>query len=1180
MGHSDQFVHLHVHTEYSMLDGAAKLPELFAETKRMGMPAIAMTDHGNVFGAYDFHRQATEAGIKPIIGMEGYYTPGSRFDRQPFDFGDSMIDEPGDGGSNRGKSAFCHMTMLATSTLGMHNLFRISSLASLEGQYRKPRFDRDLLERYGEGLIATTGCPSGEVNMWLRAGKYDKALAAAADFRDIFGRDNFYVELMEHGLEIERATRRDLLRIAQELALPLLATNDLHYTHQHEAGSHDALLCIQTGAKLSETKRLRFNGDGYYLKSPSEMRALFAEYPQACDNTLVVAEKCSAVQFTEGADLMPRFDVPDGESQESWLVKEVEAGLHRRYPNGITDQARARADYELGVICEMGFPAYFLVVADFIRFAREGGIRVGPGRGSAAGSIVAYALWITDLDPLVHGLLFERFLNPERVSMPDIDIDFDERRRGEVIRYVSDKYGEDRVAQIVTYGTIKAKAAIKDACRVMDKPFAVGEQLTKLMPAPVMGKDMSLAAVFDPADPRYREAADFRKRCEEDADAKEIVDQARGLEGLKRQWGVHAAGVLIGSQPLIDLIPIMRREADGAVITQFDYPTCETLGLLKMDFLGLRNLTILDDAVNAISADDGPTLDLSTLDLTDTATYELLSAGDTLGVFQLDGGPMRALLRSLRPDSFVDIAAVLALYRPGPMGANAHNDYADRKNQRQVVGGIHPELEAPLAEILGETYGLIVFQEQVLAIAQQISGFTLGEADLLRRAMGKKKKAELDAQKDKFFSGGTANGYSEAAIKALWDILLPFSDYAFNKSHTAAYGLVSYWTAYLKANYPAAYMAALLTSMRDDKDRMAVYLGECRRMGITVLPPDVNSSAADFAPVDGDIRFGLGAIRNVGRNVVACIERARAESGVFTDFFDFLRKVDAAVCNKKVLESLIKGGAFDSLGHSRQGLLTVHAQAVDMVLDVKRAEAIGQFDLFADTLDENGSNAAMMDLPVPGADWDKRERLAFERDMLGLYVSDHPLLGLEHVLSAHAEDKIADIQTGQVEDGSFVTIAGLLSGLTLRTTRAGAPMASASLEDMGGAIDVMIFPQTYAKVSLDLANDAILTVRGRVDRREESPKIIVQEIGVPDITQAARGPVMVSLAAARCTPPVVARLREVLGTHPGTTEVRLRLLNGGRETVLRLDHGLRVSPTASLMGEIKALLGPASVALM
>ncbi|MGI8628268.1 MAG: DNA polymerase III subunit alpha [Geodermatophilaceae bacterium] len=1180
MGHSDQFVHLHVHTEYSMLDGAAKLPELFAETKRLGMPAIAMTDHGNMFGAYDFHRQATAVGIKPIIGMEGYYTPGSRFDRQPFDFGDSILEEPGDGGSNRGKSAFCHMTMLATSTVGMHNLFRISSVASLEGQYRKPRFDRDLLERYGTDLIATTGCPSGEVNMWLRAGKYDKALAAAADFRDIFGQDNFYVELMEHDLEIERATRKDLLRIADELTLPLLATNDLHYTHRADARSHDALLCIQTGAKLAETKRLRFHGDGFYLRSPAEMRALFTEHPEACDNTLVVAEKCAAVTFAEGVDLMPRFDVPEGESQESWLVKEVERGLHLRYPAGVSDQARKRAEYELGVICQMGFPAYFLVVADFIRFARDAGIRVGPGRGSAAGSIVAYALRITDLCPLEHELLFERFLNPDRVSMPDIDIDFDERRRGEVIRYVSDKYGEDRVAQIVTYGTIKAKAAIKDACRVMDKPFTLGEQLTKLMPAPVMGKDMSLSGVFDPADTRYREAADFRKRYEEDADAKEVVDQARGLEGLKRQWGVHAAGVLIGSQPLIDLIPIMRREADGAVITQFDYPTCETLGLLKMDFLGLRNLTILEDAVNAIAAAGGPTLDLSTLALDDKPTYELLSRGDTLGVFQLDGGPMRALLRSLRPDSFVDIAAVLALYRPGPMGANAHNDYADRKNKRQDVGAIHPELAEPLAEILDETYGLIVFQEQVLAIAQKISGYTLGEADLLRRAMSKKKKSELDARKISFYSGARANGYSEPAITALWDILLPFSDYAFNKSHTAGYGLVSYWTAYLKANYPAAYMSALLTSMRDDKDRMAVYLGECRRMGITVLPPDVNSSTADFAPIGGDIRFGLGAIRNVGRNVVASIERAREESGDFCDFFDFLRKVDAVVCNKKVLESLIKAGAFDSLGHSRQGLLTVHAQAVDMVLDVKRAEAVGQFDLFADVLDDDGSNAAMMDLPVPTADWDKRERLAFERDMLGLYVSDHPLLGLEHVLAAHAEVKIADIQTGQIEDGAFVTIAGLLSGLTLRTTRAGAPMASANLEDMGGAIDLMLFPQTYAKVSLDLANDAILTVRGRVDRREDTPKIIVQEISVPDVNQLPRGPVMVSMAATRCTPPIVARLREVLGTHPGTTEVRLRLLNGGRETVLRLDQGLRVSPNASLMGEIKALLGPASVALM
>src|SRR5918911_1074333 len=931
-----------------MLDGAANLPEVTKAAAEQGMPALAMTDHGNVFGAYDFYKQATAAGVKPIIGMEGYYTPGSRFDRAPFDFGDNLIDEDGEGGSSRGKAAYTHMTLLARTTEGMHNLFRISSLASLEGQYRKPRFDRDLLERYGTGLIATTGCPSGEVNMWLRAGKPDRAREAAADFQDIFGRENFYAEVMDHGLAIEKKTSPALLEIAKDLGMPLLGTNDLHYTHREDAEAHDALLCIQTGSRLNEPNRFKFNGDGYYLKSAAEMRALFpGELASACDNTLLIAEQCE-IKFTEGADLMPRFPLPPGEDETSWFIKEVERGLHKRYPGGIPDHVRKQADYETGIICQMGFPGYFLVVADFINWAKDNGIRVGPGRGSAAGSLAAYALGITDLDPMAHGLIFERFLNPERVSMPDVDIDFDDRRRGEVIQYVSQKYGEERVSQIVTYGTIKAKAAIKDAARVLDRPYSVGDELTKLMPPAVMGKDIPLSGIFDPAHPRYKEAAEFRTRYESDPGAQEVVDQARKLEGLKRQWGVHAAGVIIGRYPLIDSIPIMRREADGAIITQFDYPTCETLGLLKMDFLGLRNLTVIDDALRNIVANGKDPIDLDEIskDLTDQATYDLLARGDTLGVFQFDGGPMRSLLRLMRPDNFEDISAVGALYRPGPMGANSHTNYALRKNGQQEVTYLHPELAQALEPILGTTYGLIVYQEQVMAIAQQLAGYTLGKADLLRRAMGKKKREVLDAEYVGFEKGMLERGFSAQAIKALWDVLVPFSDYAFNKAHSAAYGLVSYWTAYLKANYPAEYMAAVLTSVKDDKDKMAIYLNECRRMKIQVLPPDVNESDATFTPVGSDIRFGLTAIRNVGANVVDKIVEARTEHGRYEHFNDFLDKVDALVCNKRTIESLIKAGAFDDLGHSRRGLMAVHEIAVEAVVSDKRQEAIGQDSLF------------------------------------------------------------------------------------------------------------------------------------------------------------------------------------------------------------------------------------------
>ncbi len=1179
MPDAENFVHLHVHTEYSMLDGAAKLPEVTKAAAEQGMPALAMTDHGNVFGAYDFYKQANANGVKPIIGMEGYYTPGSRFDRAPYDFG-AIADEDGEGASSKGKAAYTHMTLLARTTEGMHNLFRLSSLASLEGQYRKPRFDRDLLEQYGKGLIATTGCPSGEVNMWLRAGKVDRARQAAADFQDIFGRENFYAEVMDHGLSIEKQTKPALLEIAKELGIPLLATNDLHYTHREDAEAHDALLCIQTGARLNETNRFKFNGDGYYLKSAAEMRALFTEMPEACDNTLLVAEQCE-VGFTEGADLMPRFPLPEGEDETSWFIKEVERGLHKRWPGGIPDHVRKQADYEVGIITQMGFPGYFLVVADFINWAKDNGIRVGPGRGSAAGSLAAYAMGITDLDPLAHGLIFERFLNPERVSMPDVDIDFDERRRGEVIRYVSEKYGEERVSQIVTYGTIKAKAAIKDAGRVLDRPFSVGDELTKLLPPDVMGKGIPLTGVFDPAHPRYKEAAEFRARYESDPGAAEVVDQARKLEGLKRQWGVHAAGVIIGRYPLIDSVPIMRREADGAIITQFDYPTCETLGLLKMDFLGLRNLTVIDDALRNIEINGKPAIDLDELskDLTDPKTYELLAKGETLGVFQFDGGPMRSLLRLMRPDNFEDISAVGALYRPGPMGANSHTNYALRKNGQQEITPIHPELAEPLEEILGQTYGLIVYQEQVMAIAQKVAGYSLGKADLLRRAMGKKKKSVLDAEFVGFEAGMKANGFSAAAVKTLWDILVPFADYAFNKAHSAAYGLVSYWTAYLKANYPAEYMAGLLTSVGDDKDRRPVYLAECRRMGIKVLPPDVNESSWDFTAVGADIRFGLASVRNVGHNVVASIVKAREEKGAFRDFNDFMRKIDTVACNKKVIDSLAKAGAFDSLGHSRQAIAVKHSEAVDAAMSVKRREAEGQFDLFGD-MGGDDSGAGAFDVVLGTADWSKAERLVFERDMLGLYVSDHPLHGVEHVLTSHADTALAEILAGGVEDGANVTVAGILTAVSPRTNKQGAPWAIATIEDLEAGIEVLFFPKTWLEVQDKVARDQIVVVKGRISRRDDTPSIFGSEVMIPELTEGPRGPVLVSMPAARCTPPVVERLREVLGSHPGTTEVQLKLINGQRETVLRLDQRLSVRPSTALMGDIKALLGPTSVAIL
>ncbi len=1172
---SDSFVHLHVHTEYSMLDGAARLPEMFARTAELGMGAIAMTDHGNVFGAHDFYAKARAAGIKPIIGMEAYCTPNtSRFERKRVRWNNGGDDDVS------GSGAYTHMTLLAETTQGMHNLFRLSSRSSIEGFFYKPRADRELLAEHAEGLIGTTGCPSGEVQTWLRIGDYEKARAAAGDFQDIFGRDSFFLELMDHGLSIETRVRDGLLRLSADLGIPPVATNDSHYTRASDALAHEHLLCVSSGSTMADPKRFRFTGDSYYIKSPAEMRQLWGQtngLPEACDNTLLIAERCN-VEFDESANYMPRFPVPEGETEDTWFVKEVEKGLRYRYPDGISDAVRTQADFEIGVITSMGFPGYFLVVADFINWAKDHGIRVGPGRGSGAGSMAAYAMRITDLDPLEHGLIFERFLNPDRVSMPDFDIDFDERRRGEVIRYVSDKYGDDRVSMIVTYGTIKSKQAVKDSSRILGYPFAMGDRITKALPAAVMGKDVPLTELFEPSHKRYGEGGEFRALYDADPDVKKVVDTAIGIEGLKRQWGVHAAGVIMSSEPLQDVIPVMRREQDGAIITQFDYPTCERLGLIKMDFLGLRNLTILDDALVNIANNRQQKVVIEDLGLDDPATFALLSRGDTLGVFQLDGGPMRALLRSMRPDTFADISAVGALYRPGPMGADSHNKYARRKNGREELTPIHPELAEPLADILGETYGLIVYQEQVMAIAQRLAGYSLGQADLLRRAMGKKKKDELDKQFAAFSAGMTERGYSHEAITTLWDILLPFSDYAFNKAHSAAYGLVSYWTAYLKANYRCEYMAAVLTSVKDDKDKMAIYLNECRRMGIKVLPPDVNESEATFTPVGSDIRFGLSAVRNVGINVVDAIVAARREKGRFSDFADFMGKVSTLVCNKRVVESLVKAGAFDSLGHRRRALVAVHEAAVDQYADIKRNEAIGQDSLFGG-LDADVGGGFGVAIAVPDiADWDKQTLLGHEREMLGLYVSDHPLMGLEHVLGADSDCTIGQLLLDEERpDGSSVTVSGLVTSVQRKITKRGDAWAMVTLEDLEGGIDVLLFPSAYQLASTLLNEDAIITVRGRLSRSKDQPELHGQEVSVPDLRAeggGAAGPVVVSMPSTRCTMPVVEQLKEVLGTHPGVSEVRLRLMAKTSTTVLKLDDRLRVAAGPALYADLKALLGP------
>jgi DNA polymerase-3 subunit alpha len=1150
-----------------MLDGAARVDELVTEVANQGMPAIAITDHGNVFGAYEFNKKAIKAGVKPIIGIEAYVAPESRFEKKRVKWADGGEDDVSGGG------AYTHMTLLAENNQGLSNLFKLSSLASLEGYYYKPRMDRDLLSKYSTGIIATTGCPGGEIQTRLRMGAFKEAKQAASELRDIFGAENFYLEIMDHGIDIESRVKADLLKLGKELGLPLLATNDLHYTHHEDAASHEALLCVQSGSTLADPKRFKFDNNEFYLKSAKEMRALFSDIPEACDNTLLIAERCN-ITMRENENLLPQYSVPKGETEDSWLRKESNKGLASRLDGKIDVQYQERLDYELEVMIKMGFPGYFLVVSDLCSHARSVGIRVGPGRGSAAGSLVSYALGITALDPIKHGLLFERFLNPERISMPDIDLDFDERRRSEMIAYATQKYGEDRVAQIITYGTIKSKQALKDSTRVLGYPYAIGERLTKALPPSVMGKDISLAGVFDSKNDRYGEAGEFRTLYETDPDSKRIVDTARGLEGLKRQWGVHAAGVILSKEPLLDVIPIHRREADGAIITQFDMGACESIGLLKMDFLGLRNLSVLDDCLLNIKANKNIELDLSTLTLDDLKTYQLLGRGETLGVFQLDGGPMRALLRQMNPDSFEDISAVIALYRPGPMGVNAHNDYADRKNKRQEVVPIHPELTQALAEILGDTYGLIVYQEQVMAIAQKVAGFSLGRADLLRKAMGKKNKDILDKEYVNFEKGMTDNGFSKSAIDKLWETLIPFSDYAFNRAHSAGYGMVSYWTAYLKANYPTEYMAALLTSVRDDKDKSALYLNECRRMGIKVLPPDVNESQSDYTPLGNDIRFGLTAIRNVGENVVASIVANRAVSGRYESFGDFLTKVDGNVCNKKTIESLIKGGAFDSLNHPRKGLTLIYLEAIDSVMEAKRAESIGQFDLFGGSPGSGEAAVTGVEIDIPNQEWDKALLLSYEREMLGLYVSDHPLLGVEHLLRSATDMPISQINDDSIGHEQIVTIGGLITQIQRKVSRRGDSWAIVTVEDLEGAIDVMFFANSYTQHSMNLMEDRIVIIRGRIDKREEQVKLMALDLSTPDISLAPSGPLIISMDTVRCTPPVVDRIKEILRSHPGKREVHLKLDDGRKSLVMKIGDDLRVTASPSLSADLKAILGP------
>jgi DNA polymerase-3 subunit alpha len=1204
------FVHLHTHTEYSMLDGAARIGDAVASAVADGQPALAITDHGNMYGVLDFYKECRDHDITPIIGTEAYMAGNSRFER-PVRRG--RIDDTG-GEGERGEKLYYHLTLLAETTEGYRNLIKLSSAAYLEGYYYKPRVDWELLEKHHTGLIATTGCLGGVVLQALLAEDVETARRLTGRLQDIFGRDNLFVELQDHGLEAQRKTNPALVEIARALCAPVVATNDSHYCRREDAVAHDALLCVQTGATIHDPKRFKFDGEEHYLKTAREMRHLFGELPEACDNTLWIAERAN-VELELGKPALPEFAVPSdfdcetyADSAAAYLRHLTFEGAVARYGSPVPSEVVDRLDFELGVISEMGFAAYFLVVWDLIRYARDAGIRVGPGRGSAAGCCVAYCLRIVDLDPIRYDLLFERFLNPGRKQMPDIDLDFDERRRGEVIKYVAERYGADHVAHIVTFSTIKARAAVRDGARVLGLPYALGDRIAKAMPPLVMGRDTPLKACLEKMDgfeDGYKAASDLREMYEQEPDAKLVIDVAKGLEGLRRQDGIHAAAVVISHEPLTEYLPVQRKPepgadpADSPIVTQYEMHGVEDLGLLKIDFLGLRNLSVIEMALDLIEQTTGSRPDIDAVALDDAKTLEMLRRGESIGVFQLEGAAMRTTLRALAPTSFDDVAALVALYRPGPMAANMHRDYPDLKNGRKAVSYLHPDME----QILGDTYGLMLYQESVMRVAQRFAGYTLEEADNLRKACGKKIRTLIAAEREKFIAGCEQQGYGELLGKQLFDIIEPFADYAFNKSHSYGYGLVAYQTAWLKAHYPVAYLASLLSSVKDDKDKTAVYLAECRTLGIEVRVPDVNASSSNFTTLSetaengssrGVVVFGLSAVRNVGEAIVEHIVREREANGPFVDFYDFCRRVDQSALNKRAIESLAKAGAFDSLGHPRKGLCLAFEGIVERALIRRREEEQGVSTLFSvlegasDGAGGPGDSPGSLDgtwVAIPDLEFDKTERLAFEKEMLGLYVSDHPLMGLEQALRKVTDVSIRDLLDSASVAGSsapvapseigVVTTGGVVTALSRRYTKRGELMATFVLEDLEAAIEVMVFPRTMQEYGGLLEQDAIVSLRSRLDLREDQPKLICMEIRRLELAPpGADAPVEVVLPLNKLTDSLVRQLRELVSEHPGTCPVHVRV----GEKVLKLPPQFNVDPRGGLVGALKELLGTAAVA--
>ncbi|MFY8239072.1 MAG: DNA polymerase III subunit alpha [Ilumatobacteraceae bacterium] len=1138
------FTHLHVHTEYSMLDGAARLDELVAKAVSDGQPALGITDHGNMYGVIEFYKECQKQGIKPILGTEAYMAHDHRTERIPRR---GRLDDNG-GTDEGGRKQYYHLTLLAENNKGYSNLIQLSSLAFLEGYHYKPRVDWELLEKYSSGLIATTGCLGGHVLQSLLNGDEKGALQKAGRLQEIFGKDNLFVELQDHGIADQLKTNPKLVEIARKIGAPLLATNDSHYVNQSDHEAHDALLCVQTGALMRDQDRFRFEGNEHYLKSAAEMRSVWKELPESCDNTLLIAERVN-VDITFGEYQLPDFPIPaEYDTAESYLSYLTWKGAKERWGDTLPSEVVERIAFELKVIGDMGFNAYFLIVWDLIRYAREAGIRVGPGRGSAAGCAVAYCLRITDLDPLKYDLLFERFLNPSRVSMPDIDMDFDSRYRDQMIRYAADKYGRDHVAQIITFATIKARNAVRDAARVLGHEYGVGDRIAKLMPALQQGRDTPLAACFE-FNPEhadgYREAQALRDLVESDEIAAKVVEVARGLEGLKRSDGIHAAAVVITGKPLTEYLPIQRKGGDAAadtapIVTQYEMHAVESLGLLKMDFLGLRNLDVISDAVAMIREQTKPDFDIDTISLEDKETFELLGRGDTIGVFQLESLPMQQLLRLMRPTAFEDVCAVIALYRPGPMSTKMHTRYAKIKNNMEEPEYFHEDAR----EVLHDTYGLMVYQESMMRVAQKFAGYSLAQADNLRKACGKKDPKAMAAEEGSFVDGCEATGYGRALGEQLFDIIRGFADYAFNKSHAYGYGLIAYQTAYLKAHYPVEYSACLLSSVKGNYEKAAIHLADSRSIGITVSNPDINAGRSDFAAITSDsqrrIVFALSAVRNVGEGIVVQILEERDANGPYDSFHDFAKRAPEQALNKRAVESLIKAGAFDSFGHPRRGLLMVYESIIDDAIVKRREHEKGVMSLFGEMEEASDSGWSSV-VQVPELEFTKPDQLRHEKEMLGLYISDHPLRGVEHALRRITTSSIRDLEA---RESGMVTIGGVMSGLNRRFTRKGDQMATMTLEDMDASIEVTVFAKVLAEFGHLLENDLIITITGRLNQRDDAPpSFSAQRIAVPENLDARVPEVMLSLPSG-FDADKLDKLKAIIHEFPGESPCKVKLSGG------------------------------------